>query len=406
MGSRCPRFPCYFADVADSAVRYDPFSYEIHEDPYPIYRRLRDESPAYFDEQHGFWALSRYADVHRALHDYETFSSAQGFLLEDIDDFTLPMLLGMDPPDHGRLRATISRALTPRRVAMLEAPIRDRCRALIDGFAARGSADLIGDFAALLPMWVISRLLGVPDGDQDELRRLADVMVHREDGTRGVPPAGKEAAATIYGYFERLLAARATGTGDDLLTLLLTAERAGEISHLEIVGFCFLLIIAGNETTTKLLGNLAVQLAERPAVQARLVTEPERSPNAVEEMLRYDTSTHMMARTLTREVELHGRRMEAGRKVALLLASANRDERRWHEPDLFDLTRDTADHVAFGFGVHFCLGAALARLEARVALEELLARLPDFTVDRAGLVRVHSGNVRGYSVVPIEFRAR
>ena len=390
----------------DPALRYDPFSYEIHENPYPIYRRLRDEAPAYFDETHGFWALSRYADVHRALHDHETYCSGRGFLLEDIDDFTLPMLLGMDPPDHGRLRGTISRALTPRRVAMLEEPIRTRCRTLVDVFAPRGRADLIGEFAALLPMWVISRLLGVPAGDQDELRGLADTMVHRDDGTRGVPVAGKEAAARIYAYFEQLLAERGSDDGDDLLSLLLAAERAGEISHLEIVGFCFLLVIAGNETTTKLLGNLADLLTRHPTVQSCLVATPGLIPNAIEEMLRYDTSTHMMARTLTRDVELHGRRMEAGRKVALLLASANRDERRWRDPDVFDVTRDTADHLAFGFGAHFCLGAALARLEARVALEELLARLPDFAVEPAGLVRVHSGNVRGYSAVPIRFGAQ
>jgi cytochrome P450 len=289
---------------------------------------------------------------------------------------------------------------------MLEEPIRARCRSLLDAVAPSGRAELIGDFAARLPMWVISRLLGVPDADQDELRRHADVMVHREDGTRGVPAAGKEAAARIYAYFERLLADRGADDADDLLSLLLAAERAGEISHLEIVGFCFLLIIAGNETTTKLLGNLADQLTRHPQAKALLVADPSWAPNAVEEMLRYDTSTHMMARTLTRDVELHGRRMEAGRKVALLLASANRDERRWRDPDVFDVRRDTADHVAFGFGVHFCLGAALARLEARVALEELLARLPDFAVQRAGLVRVHSGNVRGYSAVPIAFTPR
>ena len=392
--------------MRDAAVRYDPFSYEIHEDPYPIYRRLRDEAPAYRDETHGFFALSRYADVRAALHDPATYCSGRGFLLEDIDDFTLPMLLGMDPPDHTRLRATVSRALTPRRVAMLEEPIRQRCRSSIDAFAPRGEAELIGELAGVLPMWVISRLLRVPDGDQDTLRRLADTMVHRDDATRGVPPAGKQAAAEIYAYFERLLAERGSDDTDDLLSLLLAAERAGEISHLEILGFCFLLIIAGNETTTKLLGNLADQLTREPAVRARLAADPALVPRAIEEMLRFDTSTHMMARTLTRDVELHGRRMEAGRKVALLLASANRDERRWHDPDRFDLDRDPSDHVAFGFGLHFCLGAALARLEARVALEELLARLPDFAVQRSGLVRVHSGNVRGYGVVPIRFTPR
>jgi cytochrome P450 len=231
-------------------------------------------------------------------------------------------------------------------------------------------------------------------------------LVHGDAATRGVPAAGKQAAAEIYAYFERLLAERGSHDADDLLSLLLAAERAGEISHLEIVGFCFLLIIAGNETTTKLLGNLADQLTRAPAAKARLVAEPALVPRAIEEMLRFDTSTHMMARTLTRDVELHGRRLEAGRKVALLLASANRDERRWHDPDRFDLDRDPSDHVAFGFGLHFCLGAALARLEARVALEELLARLPDFEVERDGLVRVHSGNVRGYAVVPIRFTAR
>lgn len=392
--------------MTEPAVRYDPFSWEIHENPYPIYRRLRDEAPAYFDETNGFWALSRYDDVRRALHDHETYCSGRGFLLEDIDDFTMPMLLGMDPPDHGRLRATISRALTPRRVAMQEEPIRSRCRTLIDAFAANGRAELVGELAGRLPMWVISRLLRVPDGDQDELRRLADVMVHREDGTRGVPAAGKQAAAEIYAYFERLLAERGSDDADDLLSLLLAAERAGEISHLEILGFCFLLVIAGNETTTKLLGNAVDQLTLHPDAKSLLVAEPARIANAVEEVLRYDTSTHMMARTLTREVELHGRRMEAGRKVALILASANRDERRWRDPDAFDVRRDTADHLAFGFGAHFCLGAALARLEARIALEELLARLPDVVVDRAGLVRVHSGNVRGYGVVPIAFTPR
>ena len=388
------------------AVRYDPFSWEIHENPYPIYRRLRDEAPAYFDETHGFWALSRYDDVRRALHDHETYCSGRGFLLEDIDDFTMPMLLGMDPPDHGRLRATISRALTPRRVAMQEEPIRVRCRELIDAFAADGRAELVGAFAGRLPMWVIARLLRVPDADQDALRRLADVMVHRDDGTRGVPAAGKEAAAEIYGYFERLLAERGSDDADDLLSLLLAAEGAGEISHLEILGFCFLLIIAGNETTTKLLGNAVDQLTLHPEARRLLVAEPGRIANAVEEVLRYDTSTHMMARTLTRDVEIHGQRMEAGRKVALILASANRDERRWPDPDAFDVRRETADHLAFGFGAHFCMGAALARLEARVALEELLARLPDVAVERAGLVRVHSGNVRGYSVVPIAFTPR
>jgi cytochrome P450 len=252
-------------------------------------------------------------------------------------------------------------------------------------------------------MAVISHMLRVPDRDEDQLRAWADAMVHRDDGRQGVPESGKAAAAQIYGYFEELLAERGTEQSDDLLSLLLAAERGGEISHPEILGFCFLLIIAGNETTTKLLGNAAYQLSRHPEERRRLVDDPSLIPNAIEEVARYDTSTHMMARTLTRDVERHGRTMTKGRKVALILASANRDERRWQNPEVFDVRRDTSEHVAFGIGPHYCIGASLARLEVRVALEEMLACIPDFVVEEDGAARVHSGNVRGFSALPIRF---
>jgi cytochrome P450 len=386
-------------------VCYDPFSYEIHEDPYPIYARLRAEAPVYYDPVRGFYALSRYDDVRRALLDHETFCSGQGFTLEDIDDFALPMMIGMDPPDHTRLRATINRALTPRRVQSLEAPIRKLARDLLATIAPRGRADVIADFAAILPMAVISWMLGVPDKDQAHLRYLSDQMLHREDGVRGVPESAKRAAVHIYAYFEEMIATRDSDDADDLLSLLLEAESRGEISHMEILGFCLLLIIAGNETTTKLIGNMVSELDRYPEQRARLVADPMLIANAVEETVRYSPSTHMMARTLTRDVELYGCKMEEGRKVALVLASANRDERRWPQPDVYDVGRDTAEHLGFGFGIHHCIGTALARLEGRIALAEILAHMPDFAVERHGLERVHSGNVVGYSKVPVRFSA-
>jgi hypothetical protein len=252
-------------------------------------------------------------------------------------------------------------------------------------------------------MNVISELLCVPEADRDRLRGSADDMVHREDGVKGLPQRGIEAATQIVGYFDTMLRRRAATPGDDLLSLLLDAEAHGEITHMELLGFCFLLIIAGNETTTKLIGNMTYQLSQHPEQRRRLRNDPALVPNAVEEVLRYESSTHMMARTLTRDVTLHGCTMPQGKKVALILASANRDERQWPEPEVFDVGRDTAGTLAFGFGIHHCLGASLARLEGTIALQEIMARIPDFTVDLAGLERVHSANVRGFSRLPVTF---
>ncbi len=389
--------------MSETAPLYDPFSYEVHEDPFPVYKRLRDEAPAYFNQQLGFWALSRYDDVRQALVDHDRYCSGQGFTLEDIGEFTLPMLLGMDPPDHTRLRATVNRALTPRQVADLEGPVRDLAAKLLDGIAGAGRADIITDFAARLPMAVISWMLQVPDRDQDRLRGLADKMLHRDEVTRNISDEGRAAAPKIYQYFEGLLSDRRGSRGKDLLSLLLAAEDAGEISHEEILGFCFLLMIAGNETTTKLIGNAVFHLDANPEQRARLLADTGLAGAAVEETLRFDTSTHMMARTLTRNTELHGRTMRAGDKVAVILASANRDERQWAGPDEYDIGRDCSGMLSFGVGIHHCIGAALARIEARVAVEELYRRLPGLEVDREGARRVHSGNVRGFASLPVAF---
>lgn len=383
---------------------YNPFAYEIHEDPYPTYKRLRDEAPAYYNPALGFWALSRHADVHAAMQDWETYSSAAGVSLEQGSSARPPMIIMMDPPRQQQLRKLVSKAFTPRRIAMLEPQIRTLTRKYLDPIVPRGAFDFIADFSAKLPMDVISTMMGVAEADQDMLRGWADVLLHREEGKSEIPPAGMEASANLVRYFAEDLARRRRRPGDDLVSALVDAEVDGaRLTDAEIIGFCFLLVIAGNETTTKMLGNAVVLLARHADQRAWLRAHPERIPDAVEEVVRFDNSSQMLARLLTRDVALHGRTMEAGKKVLLLVGSANRDERAFERPDAFDVRRPPRPSLAFGYGVHVCLGASLARLEGRVALEEALPRIGDYTVDEAGLVRVHSANVRGYAHVPIRF---
>ncbi len=400
------------AGLNPSHLEYSPFAYAIHEDPYPMYRRLRDEAPAYYNPELDCWALSRFADVLNAMHDPETYSSSGGISLESSTRSTPPMIITMDPPRHTKLRALVSRAFTPRRVAEMEPRVRQLARKYLDPIVAGGACDIIKEFAAKLPMDVISTMLGVPHEDQDRLRGWSDVLLHREPGRAEVPEAGREGAANLVRYFATAMAQRRADPRDDLISALVTAEvdacpeqgRRGErLADQEIIGFCFLLIIAGNETTTKMLGNALVLLARYPDQRALLVEDPGRIPGAVEEVLRYDTSTQMLARLLTRDVETHGRRMERGKKVLLLLGAGNRDEREFERPDVFDILRRPERTLSFGHGIHFCLGASLARLEGRIALEEIHARIPDYEVDERGLERVHSANVRGYAAVPIRF---
>ena len=387
-------------------MKFDPYSYEFHDDPFPVYRQLRDDAPCYRDSR-GFFALSRYDDVVTALHDTDTFCSRHGITLEEGNP--LPMLLTTDPPDHTRLRRIVSRAFTPRRVADLEPAIRALSTQYLDRLDDRDEVDLIGDYAALLPMDVIAKLLGVPDADHDELRTWSDALLHREEGIADVTPEGIDASYRLYKYFSAFVAERradADAEHDDLTTALVTAESDGEsLTDEQVVGFLFLLIIAGNETTTKLLGNALLALQRFPAERVKVLADRARIPDAIEEILRYEGSTQAMARTLTRDVPLHGEVMTAGAKVLLLLGSANRDERAWERPDEYDIDRPwPTHHVAFGHGIHVCLGAALARLEIRVSLEAILARHPAYEIDESRLTRVHSGNVRGYSSMPVRLR--
>jgi len=389
-------------------VEYDPYVYQVHEDPYPVYRALRDEAPVYRNEALGFWALSRHADVLAAFKDVATFSSRHGVSLDqDVfhpDADATMSFLAMDPPRHTRMRALVSHGFTPRRVSELEPRIRAIAREHLDACRARGGCDFIADFAGKLPMDVISELLGVPASDRPTLRAWADQVVHRDEGMRGLPPAAAQAALRMLEYLTERIAARRRSPRDDLTSALLAAEIDGDrLSDREIIGFLFLMIVAGNETTTKLLGNAVYWLSRNPDQRQKLRRDPTLIPLWVEETLRYDNSTQALARLVARDVELHGEKLRAGDKLVLLVGSANRDERAFPDPDRFDLLRNTQRSLAFGQGTHFCLGASLARLEGRVALEEVERRLPGWEVEPVGSLRVHSVNVRGFAALPIRF---
>ncbi len=391
-------------------VEYDPYAYAVHEDPYPVYRALRDEAPAYRNEALGFWALSRHADVLAAFKDIEVFSSRHGVSLDqdvfhEHADATMSFL-AMDPPRHTRMRALVSRGFTPRRVAELEPRIRAIAREHLAACAGSGRCDFIADFAGKLPMDVISELLGVPAPDRPMLRAWADTVVHREEGVRGLPAAAAQAALRMLQYFGEMLAVRRRRAHDDLTSALVASEIDGDrLSDREIIGFLFLMIIAGNETTTKLLGNAIYWLSRNPGEREKVRRDPALIPLWVEETLRYDNSTQALARLVTRDIELHGEKLRAGDKAVLLLGSANRDERAFPDADRFDVNRNTQRSLAFGQGTHFCLGAALARLEGRVALEEVQQRLVDWELEPGGNVRVHSVNVRGFAALPMRFAA-
>jgi cytochrome P450 len=393
---------------------YSPYAYEIHEDPYPTYARLRDEAPVYRNEAAGFYALSRHADVVEAFRDNTRFSSAHGVSLDPAASgphaHRTMSFLAMDPPMHGRMRGLVSRGFTPRRVAEMEPRIRELTRQHLDVALEKGSFDFIADLAGKLPMDVISELIGVPAADRAELRRLSDLLVHREEGVDDVPPAGVEAALSLVTYYADMLAQRRARRTDDLTSALLDAEIDGDhLTDDEIMGFLFLMVVAGNETTTKLLGNAWYWAWRNPHERAKPFADPARIPDWVEETLRYDTSSQMLARTTTAPIELHGSVIPEAARVVLLVGSANRDERVFASPDRYDLDRPDSEMqqiASFGFGRHFCLGASLARLETRVCLEELVARVADYDVDPEGIERVHSVNVRGLAALPTTVVAR
>ncbi len=384
-------------------VCYDPFDYALHDDPYPIYRELRDQVPVYHNEERNFWALSRYADCQAAVRDFKTFSSAKGTSLEDLKA-QVKLLINTDPPEHTKMRHLISKLFTPAQVAPLEAAVRKMAKELLAPHLGSGRIDIITDFAAKLPMAIICQLLGFPRSDEDMLRGLTDTVVHRDEGMAEMPDEGMHATLKLYEYFNADMAKRsANASREDIITLLMAAEEDGRLTHDEVLGYIYILSIAGNETTTKLIGNVCFQLHRHPGQAAELRENPLILPLAVEETMRFDGPTQMMARTTTKATVLHNITIPADAKIALLFTSANRDERHYQNAESFDIHRNPRDHLGFGGGLHACIGAALARLEARVAMEEIIAALGHFEVDETKLERMHSPNVRGYTRVPLHF---
>jgi cytochrome P450 len=393
-------------------MELNPFSYDFHEDPYPTYKWLRQNAPLYRNNQLSFYAVSRYSDVFDAIVDHETYSSAKGTVLEIdatmIESF--PIILFMDPPRHTRLRKLVSHAFTPRRIAALEPTVRSLANGYIDRMIEQGSCDFIRDFAALLPIEMISTMVGVPSSDRNMVRELTDVALHREPDRPEFPESALAANAQLVQYFSGLVAERRKQPRDDMTSLLLHAEIENErgekerLDDYEIVAFCGLLSGAGNETVTKLLGNAVVLLARHPDQRRTIAEQPARIADAVEEILRYWPPAQYTMRTLLRDARRHGQVVPRGARILLLIGSACRDEREFNDPDAFRIDRRIRTQIAFGYGLHHCLGAALARLESRVSLEELHRRVPEYEIDEAGLERVHMSNVHGFARVPMHWR--
>ncbi len=387
-------------------MRFDLFSDAVQRDPYPHYRQLRDEAPCYRDESLGFYVLSRFEDCWNALIDWQRFSSSAGPSLELSgrgEDFSL---IGLDPPRHTTLRNVISRGFTPRRIADLEPRIRKLARAYLDGLSGEKAFEFQAKLGARLPMSVICDLVGIPESMNQQICDWANLSLHREPGRAEPPPDAQEADQSLRGYLRGLIETKRGREADDLVGILLAAEiklegKTQRLSDDEIVAFLNLLAAAGNETTTKLLGNTIVLLAQHRDQRAAIVKEPERIGPAIEESLRFEPPSQNTGRIMTEDVKLHGGVIPKGSRVVILTGAACRDEREYPEPDRFDSERQFDRSLYFGHGQHVCLGKSLARLEARVVLEEFLARFPDYQIDEAGLERTSQSHVRGYSRIPI-----
>lgn len=381
--------------TSGTAIDYDPLNATLDAAPYEVWRAMRDEQPVYRNEQRNFYALSRYEDVAAALKDTATFSSAHGNVLELMspEPVASGMMILNDPPSHTRLRQLVSRVFTLRRTAALEGDIRAICTELLDGLAGDRDVDLMQEYAVQIPSRVISRLLGVPAEDRERVRLLIDRCFHLDEERGFVNDVALSAMGELGDYLDRRLQQLSQEPGEDLLSELTGAG----LTRKEAVDFAMLLVMAGTETVGRLLGWAFLLLEEHPEQRAALVADASMVPAAVEEVLRYEGPSPVQARFTARDVTLHGVTIPARSVVLLLTSSAGRDERQYgQDADRFDIHRESRHHVSFGYGVHFCLGASLARLESRIALEMLLDRFGTWTIDRDRSVRAHTSTVRGW----------
>jgi cytochrome P450 len=376
----------------------DPIPAVWQDDPFPLYRTLREQHPLHFVEPRALWVLSRHADVARVLRDPVSFSSARGVVPSGYVPAN-PTLIVMNPPRHTAMRAAVSRAFTPRRIDLLAPRIREIASELIEAMPAHGSVDAFDAFTDPLPLLVMAELLGIDAAERPMFKRCGDAIVYASDNP---PELLRAAEAELTEYLSSVFAMRRREPRDDLISLLLHSSAEGAaLSEQDLLGLCFLLLVAGTETTTSALGTALLLLDRYPAARARLIADPALMPGACEEMLRFDSPVHGLSRVTTHDVVLHDQIIHADSRVHLLYAAANRDPDVFDDPDRFDITRRGDQNLSFGFGVHFCLGASLARMELEIGIEAFLRHSPDYAVQRSGVERMRSDTNRGFRCLPV-----
>jgi len=391
-----------------SEIYYDPYDVEIHEDPYPTFKRLREEMPLYYNARHDFYAVSRYADVERGFIDKDNLISSKGDVLELIKaDVKMPpgTFIYEDPPLHTVHRGVVAGVFTPKRMASIEPQVRDYAARCLDEFVGAGRFDFIHNLGAEMPMRVIGMLLGIPESEQEQIHAFVDETHRAEPG--GTMEFNDDTFAAAGELYRQYIEWRADNPSDDLMTDLLNVEFVDErgekrrLSHGEILMYVSLISGAGNETTQRLIGWAGKVLADHPQQRRELAEDPSLIPNAVHELLRFEPPSHQVARVAARDVEFQGQTVQAGSILLCVTAAANRDEQMFPNGEMFDIHRKPGHIMSFGHGIHFCLGAALARLEGRVAIEEVLKRFPEWEVDWDNAKLAATTSTRGWDTLPV-----